>query len=277
MPLLRELGHEPVAWLMPRRTGGHEGRFRPGGRSPTARLPTESAFSSRRTSGRSRPCCAGWSPMSCSAGVSLEAAAGGARCASARLRQPAPGQLPRHRGPIPLAWALREGDGEFGVTWHRMDAELDTGPILAQTTVPIEDDDTTIEQIGPKLTQASFGLLPRVFERLAAGDPGDPQTTREPPGRALRRGLRDRRLDAAGPEDPRPGARLAAHVRHVRGDQGRSRSWTASGSSSCARASPTRATEPRPSSAARGPSGSSSPSRPSSFRLASCNTGGEMQ
>jgi methionyl-tRNA formyltransferase len=74
-----------------------------------------------------------------------------------------------------MAWALREGDGEFGVTWHRMEAELDTGPILAQATVTIEDDDTTIEQIGPKLTQAMLGLLPRVFERLEAGDPGDPQ------------------------------------------------------------------------------------------------------
>jgi methionyl-tRNA formyltransferase len=57
-----------------------------------------------------------------------------------------------------------------------MDAELDTGPILAQTTVPIEDDDCTIEEIGPKLTQAMLGLLPQVFERVAAGDPGDPQT-----------------------------------------------------------------------------------------------------
>jgi methionyl-tRNA formyltransferase len=86
-----------------------------------------------------------------------------------------PALLPRHRGPIPLAWALREGDAEFGVTWHRMDAELDTGAILAQTSVPIEDDDTTIETIGPKLLGAAFDLLPRVLDRVAAGDPGDPQ------------------------------------------------------------------------------------------------------
>ena len=51
--------------------------------------------------------------------------------------------LPRHRGPIPLAWAFRDGDGQYGVTWHRMDAELDTGPILAQATVPMEDDEGT--------------------------------------------------------------------------------------------------------------------------------------
>ena len=30
--------------------------------------------------------------------------------------------------------------------------------------------------MGPHLIQASFALLPQVFERIAAGDPGDPQT-----------------------------------------------------------------------------------------------------
>jgi methionyl-tRNA formyltransferase len=52
--------------------------------------------------------------------------------------------------------------------WQRVDAELDTSPILAQATVPIEDGDMTIEQIGPKLGLAAFGLLPAVLERLAA-------------------------------------------------------------------------------------------------------------
>jgi methionyl-tRNA formyltransferase len=87
-----------------------------------------------------------------------------------------PALLPRHRGPVPLAWALREGDAAFGLTWHRMDADLDTGAILAQTTVPIDDEDVTIEQIGPKLGLAAFGMLPQVLGRIAAGDPGDAQT-----------------------------------------------------------------------------------------------------
>jgi methionyl-tRNA formyltransferase len=86
-----------------------------------------------------------------------------------------PALLPRHRGPIPLAWALREGDGRFGVTWHRMDAELDTGGILAQTSIPIEDDDVEIMDFGPKIGAAALGLLPHVFERVAVGDPGDAQ------------------------------------------------------------------------------------------------------
>jgi methionyl-tRNA formyltransferase len=88
-----------------------------------------------------------------------------------------PAPLPRYRGPIPMSWALREGDDEFFITWHRMDAELDTGPILAQTTVPILDEDTSVWDIGPKMVEATIGLLPEVFEKLAAGDPGEPQAT----------------------------------------------------------------------------------------------------
>jgi methionyl-tRNA formyltransferase len=83
--------------------------------------------------------------------------------------------LPRHRGPIPLAWAIREGDGQYGVTWHRMDAELDTGPILAQAPVPMDDTDFEIQVVGPRIAPIALGLLPAVLERVAAGDPGDPQ------------------------------------------------------------------------------------------------------
>ena len=86
-----------------------------------------------------------------------------------------PALLPRHRGPIPLAWALRDGDDQWGVTWHRMDAELDTGNLLAQGTVPIKDDDVDIELFGGKLRARALDLLPRALERVADGDPGDPQ------------------------------------------------------------------------------------------------------
>ena len=88
-----------------------------------------------------------------------------------------PALLPRHRGPIPLSWALREGDPVFGVTWHRMDADFDTGAILAQSSIPILDEETTMFETGPRIVPAGLALLPQVFERLAAGDPGDPQGT----------------------------------------------------------------------------------------------------
>jgi methionyl-tRNA formyltransferase len=87
-----------------------------------------------------------------------------------------PALLPRHRGPIPVSWAFREGDNEYGLTWHRMDAQLDTGGILAQTTIPMEDEDFDYQTIGPRMIGSALGLLPRVLERVAAGDPGDPQS-----------------------------------------------------------------------------------------------------
>jgi len=86
-----------------------------------------------------------------------------------------PAFLPRHRGPIPVSWAIREGDASYGVTWHRMDADLDTGAILAQASVPARDDEFSFEQLGPRMLEAALSILPRALDRLAAGDPGDPQ------------------------------------------------------------------------------------------------------
>ncbi len=85
-----------------------------------------------------------------------------------------PSLLPKYRGPMPFAWAFRNGDREMGMTYHRMDADFDTGAILAQGSVPIEEDDA-LEDLIPKLAALSAELLPRVFDRVAAGDPGDPQ------------------------------------------------------------------------------------------------------
>lgn len=86
-----------------------------------------------------------------------------------------PALLPRHRGPIPFAWTVRADDPEWGFTWHRMDSQLDTGNVLAQATTPVEDDDVDISEFGPRLTATALGILPRALERVAAGDPGDPQ------------------------------------------------------------------------------------------------------
>jgi methionyl-tRNA formyltransferase len=87
-----------------------------------------------------------------------------------------PALLPRHRGPLPISWAFRDGDNQYGLTWHRMDANLDTGSILAQATIPMEDDDFDYLAIGPRMIGTALGLLPRVLERVAEGDPGDPQS-----------------------------------------------------------------------------------------------------
>jgi len=50
--------------------------------------------------------------------------------------------LPRHRGPNPFTSAILAGDAESGVTFHRMDEGIDTGPILARHRVSIEPHET---------------------------------------------------------------------------------------------------------------------------------------
>ena len=51
-----------------------------------------------------------------------------------------PSLLPRYRGPNPVAWAIRNGDTEIGMTFHWMDPGLDTGAILAQEAIPLDDE-----------------------------------------------------------------------------------------------------------------------------------------
>src|SRR5262245_53812688 len=85
-----------------------------------------------------------------------------------------PSLLPRHRGPLPIAWAIREGDDEIGITFHRMDVDLDTGPILSQQPFQLrglEEPDAFYRRFG----EVVAGALAEALERLAAGDEGTTQ------------------------------------------------------------------------------------------------------
>lgn len=82
-----------------------------------------------------------------------------------------PALLPKGRGPNPWAWAIRTGESEIGLTYHYMDASFDTGNILAQKPIPIGPDDTE-ETLIPRFQAAAQELLPEVFAKLEAGDPG---------------------------------------------------------------------------------------------------------
>lgn len=50
--------------------------------------------------------------------------------------------LPKYRGAAPIQWAILDGDSVTGVTIMKMDAGLDTGPMVTQRTTPILPDDT---------------------------------------------------------------------------------------------------------------------------------------
>jgi methionyl-tRNA formyltransferase len=66
--------------------------------------------------------------------------------------------LPRYRGASPIAGALLAGEHETGITLMLMEAGLDTGPILAQRSVRIAEDDNC-GSLEKKLSQLGADLL----------------------------------------------------------------------------------------------------------------------
>ena len=171
---LRDLGHDPVALLAPRRDGDRE--MPPHLVLTEASAPKGLDLLFARDKHAIEPLLRAYEPdlMLCWGfpWKIPQAALEVPRLGSVNQH---PALLPRHRGPIPLAWTVREGDSLWGSTWHRMEAELDTGNLLAQGSIPVEDDDVDIEQFAPKLSALAISLLPRALERVAAGDPGEPQ------------------------------------------------------------------------------------------------------
>jgi methionyl-tRNA formyltransferase len=85
-----------------------------------------------------------------------------------------PSLLPRHRGPIPISWAIREGDDEAGISFHRMDTGLDTGPILAQRRFALGEY-VEPEELYGRMGDLVGDALVEALEKIAAGDEGTPQ------------------------------------------------------------------------------------------------------
>ena len=85
-----------------------------------------------------------------------------------------PALLPRYRGPNPIAWTVRNGDPELGYSVHRMDAEFDTGAILAQGSTPIHEV-ARADQLFARMFELLGTLLPVALARVEAGERGDPQ------------------------------------------------------------------------------------------------------
>ncbi|MHA7961445.1 methionyl-tRNA formyltransferase [Streptomyces sp. L500] len=87
-----------------------------------------------------------------------------------------PSDLPAYRGPNPVGWAVRNGEREIGVTWHRMDAELDTGAVLARTRIPLDPSVWSFTGVNTLVLKAAAAMLPHVLGRLAREEAGEPQT-----------------------------------------------------------------------------------------------------
>ena len=76
--------------------------------------------------------------------------------------------LPKYRGAAPIQWAIANGDTETGVTVMKMDAGLDTGPIISQrrTAILPEDDSATLHD---RLAQLGAELLAQTIPDYVAG------------------------------------------------------------------------------------------------------------
>jgi methionyl-tRNA formyltransferase len=118
-----------------------------------------------------------------------------------------PSLLPRHRGATPIAAAILAGDSETGVTLMRMDAGLDTGPIIAQRRIHLDGGETA-----PLLEERLSNLAAEVLdESLSPWLSGELSGRSQPAeGATLTRPLRrpDGELDVR-----RPAAELERQVR----------------------------------------------------------------
>jgi methionyl-tRNA formyltransferase len=73
--------------------------------------------------------------------------------------------LPRWRGAAPIHRAILAGDTETGVCIMRMEAGLDTGPVLLRAATPIGAEETTAD-LHDRLSQMGAALIVQALESL---------------------------------------------------------------------------------------------------------------
>ena len=116
--------------------------------------------------------------------------------------------LPRWRGAAPVQRAIMAGDAVTGVQVMRMEAGLDTGPILLSETVPIRDDDNAAT-LTDRLAHAGATLWPRFLSALGRGGVVETKQAEEGVTYASKISSAEARIDWTRP------ARLVD--RHIRG------------------------------------------------------------
>jgi len=77
--------------------------------------------------------------------------------------------LPKYRGAAPIQWAIADGEPETGVTIMKMDAGLDTGPVLSTRRTPILPTDDS-QVLHDRLAQLGAELLAETIPGYVAGN-----------------------------------------------------------------------------------------------------------
>lgn len=85
-----------------------------------------------------------------------------------------PSLLPRHRGCSAVPWAIIEGDAVTGITYHYIEAGVDTGPVLLQDEIPITATTTQGDLYAACMTRGA-DRWPDAFRLVREGAPGTPQ------------------------------------------------------------------------------------------------------
>lgn len=109
-----------------------------------------------------------------------------------------PSLLPRFRGATPVPGAIVAGDAETGVSLMRMDAGIDTGPLVGQVRIPLAGTEDAPE-LEARLASVAADLLISLLPGWLRGElPAVPQAQ---DGASLTRPLRreDARLDGSLP------------------------------------------------------------------------------
>jgi methionyl-tRNA formyltransferase len=85
--------------------------------------------------------------------------------------------LPQYRGAAPINWAIINGEKETGITTFKLQHEIDTGNILMQETVLIDENETAGE-LHDKMKLIGAGLVVKTVNGLADGSMHDiPQSS----------------------------------------------------------------------------------------------------
>jgi methionyl-tRNA formyltransferase len=77
--------------------------------------------------------------------------------------------LPKYRGAAPINWAIANGEKRTGLTTMRIDAGLDTGPMLLNYETEIGADETAPE-LTARLANAAAPLIVETLEKLDRGE-----------------------------------------------------------------------------------------------------------
>ena len=76
--------------------------------------------------------------------------------------------LPKYRGAAPINWAIINGETETGITTFFLKHEIDTGDIIQQVRIPIEETDN-LEVVHDKLMVLSGQLVKETVDNIIAG------------------------------------------------------------------------------------------------------------